>query len=51
MKNDTIERHPVSLGATHGADVDILTGLQPDTIVVIKGPETLKDGEEVQIKK
>jgi RND family efflux transporter MFP subunit len=51
VKNDTIERHPVSMGATHGADVDILTGLQPDTIVVIKGPETLKDGEEVQIKK
>jgi len=51
VKNDTLERRPVSVGATRGADVDILTGLQPDTIVVIKGPESLKDGEEVQIKK
>jgi RND family efflux transporter MFP subunit len=51
VKNDTIERHPVSVGTTRGADVDILTGLQPDAIVVVKGPETLKDGEEVQIKK
>jgi RND family efflux transporter MFP subunit len=50
VKNDTIERHPVSVGAMRGAEVEVLTGLQPDTIVVIKGPENLKDGQEIQIK-
>jgi RND family efflux transporter MFP subunit len=51
VKNDALERHAVAVGITRGTEVDILSGLQPDTIVVVKGPESLKDGEEVQIKK
>jgi RND family efflux transporter MFP subunit len=51
VKNDTIERHAVAVGTTRGADVDILSGLPADAVVVVKGPDSLKDGEEVQIKK
>lgn len=51
VRGDALERHAVTLGATHGSDVEILAGIQPDAQVVVKGPETLKDGETVQIKK
>jgi RND family efflux transporter MFP subunit len=51
VKNDTIERRAVTLGSARGADVEILAGLQPDQIVVLKGPDSLRDGQSVQIKK
>jgi len=51
VKGDTLERRGVTLGAVRGADVEILAGLQPDQVVVVSGPETLRDGQSVQIKK
>ena len=51
VKNDTLERRSVTLGAVRGADVEILAGLQPEQVVVVSGPETLRDGQSVQIKK
>jgi len=51
VKNDTLERRSVTLGPARGADVEIMAGLQPDQVVVIGGPETLRDGQSVQIKK
>jgi len=51
VKGDTLERRGVTLGAARGADVEILAGLQPDQVVVVNGPETLRDGQSVQIKK
>jgi RND family efflux transporter MFP subunit len=50
VKGDTLERHAVSLGSNRGTDVEILAGLQPDTVIVVKGPEGLRDGQSVQIK-
>jgi len=50
VKGDTLERRAVSLGSNRGTDVEILAGLQPDSVVVVKGPETLRDGQAVQIK-
>ncbi len=50
VKGDTLERRAVSLGANRGTDVEILAGLQPDAVVVVKGPESLRDGQSVQIK-
>jgi RND family efflux transporter MFP subunit len=50
VKNDTLERRAVSLGSSRGADVEILAGLQPDTMVVVKGPDSLRDGQQVQVK-
>ncbi len=51
VKDDVLERRAVTLGVTRGSDVDILAGLQPETTVVVKGPDSLRDGEAVQIKK
>jgi RND family efflux transporter MFP subunit len=50
VKGDTLERRAVSLGSNRGSDVEILAGLQPDAVVVVKGPESLRDGQSVQIK-
>jgi RND family efflux transporter MFP subunit len=51
VKNDTLERRGVTVGAARGADVEIIAGLQPEQVVVVSGPETLRDGQSVQIKK
>ena len=50
VKGDTVERRAVKLGANRGADVEILAGLQPEAMVVVKGPASLRDGQAVQIK-
>jgi RND family efflux transporter MFP subunit len=50
VRGDTLERRGVSLGSNRGTDVEILAGLQPDAVVVVKGPESLRDGQSVQIK-
>ena len=50
VKDDTLERRAVSLGANRGSDVEIIAGLQPDSLVVVKGPDSLRDGQQVQIK-
>jgi RND family efflux transporter MFP subunit len=50
VKGDTLERRAVSLGSVRGSDVEILAGLQPDVVVVVKGPEGLRDGQSVQKK-
>lgn len=50
VKGDTLERRAVTLGDTRGSDVEILAGIQPSTVVVVKGPDSLRDGQSVQIK-
>ena len=50
VKGDSLERRAVSLGSVRGSDVEILAGLQPDVVVVVKGPEGLRDGQSVQKK-
>jgi RND family efflux transporter MFP subunit len=50
VKGETLERRAVSVGSNRGTDVEILAGLQPDAVVVVKGPESLRDGQSVQIK-
>lgn len=47
---DTLERRAVTVGRARGADVEITAGLKPDTVVVVRGPEGLHDGENVQVK-
>jgi RND family efflux transporter MFP subunit len=51
VKGDTLERRAVTVGAVRGADVEILAGIQPDAVVVVRGPESLRDGQSVQILK
>jgi RND family efflux transporter MFP subunit len=50
VKGDTLERRAVSLGATRGSDVEIVAGIPADVSVVVKGPDSLRDGQSVQVK-
>lgn len=50
VKGDILERHAVTVGKQRGADIEIVAGIQPGAIVLIKGPEGLADGQAVQIK-
>jgi RND family efflux transporter MFP subunit len=51
VRDDRLERRAVTLGAARGSDVDVVAGLEPNAAVVIKGPDSLRDGQPVQIKK
>jgi RND family efflux transporter MFP subunit len=50
VKGDTLERRAVTLGAARGSDVEIIAGIPPDVSVVVKGPDSLRDGQAVQVK-
>ncbi len=50
VKDSAVERRAVTVGAVSGSDIEILAGLQPDTAVVVKGPDSLRDGQSVQVK-
>lgn len=51
LTGDTIERRAVTTGEVRGSEVEILAGIQPQTVVVTSGPDTLRDGQAVQIQK
>jgi RND family efflux transporter MFP subunit len=51
VKGDHIERHAVKVGATNGAQTQVLAGLTPGDTVVVGGPIDLRDGEAVAIKR
>jgi RND family efflux transporter MFP subunit len=51
VKGDTVERRAVTTGEARGSDIEILGGLQPDVLVVVNGPDTLRDGQSVQVQK
>ena len=51
VKGDTVERRAVTTGESHGSDVEILAGIQPEATVVVGGPDSLRDGQSVQIQK
>jgi RND family efflux transporter MFP subunit len=50
VKNDILERHAVTVGKSRGSDIEIMAGIQPGALVLVKGPEGLTDGQAVQIK-
>lgn len=51
VKGDAVERRAVTTGETRGSDIEILGGIHPDALVVVIGPDTLRDGQSVQIQK
>jgi RND family efflux transporter MFP subunit len=51
LKGDTVERRAVTTGEARGSDVEILAGIQPEATVVVSGPDSLRDGQSVQIQK
>ena len=50
VKDRKLERRAVSLGAEHGGDVEIMAGLSPGDSVVVRGAESLHEGQSVEVK-
>jgi RND family efflux transporter MFP subunit len=45
-----LERRAISLGREHGTDVEVIAGVSPGDTLVVKSPETLREGQAVEIK-
>ena len=50
LRDGKVERRPVNLGMDRGTDVAVVAGLTPGDSVVVKGPESLHDGDKVEIR-
>jgi RND family efflux transporter MFP subunit len=50
VKDGKLERRAVSLGVDRGTDVAVLAGVTPGDSLVVKGPESLRDGDKVEIR-
>jgi len=51
VKDDKTERRAVTLGGSRGSDTEVLAGVSIGDTVVVKGPENLRDGQSVAIRK
>lgn len=49
IESGMIERRPVQLGLRSGGDIQVLSGLDADQLVVLKQPEALRPGQAVQV--
>jgi RND family efflux transporter MFP subunit len=50
VREGKLERRAVSLGQDRGTDVAVLAGVAPGDSLVVKGPESLHDGDRVEIR-
>jgi len=50
VRDGRVERRAVSLGMDRGTDVAILAGVTPGDSLVVKGPESLHDGDKIEIR-
>jgi RND family efflux transporter MFP subunit len=46
-----LEHRSVSLGARRGDDIEVLAGLSPGDVLVVRGGDTLHDGQAVDVKR
>jgi len=50
VRDGKLERRAVSLGMDRGTEVAVLAGIAPGDSLVVKGPESLHDGDKVEIR-
>jgi RND family efflux transporter MFP subunit len=50
VQDGKVERRSVSLGLDRGTEVAVLSGIAPGDSLVVKGPESLHDGDKVEIR-
>jgi RND family efflux transporter MFP subunit len=50
VRDGKVERRAVSLGMDRGTEVAVLAGVSPGDSLVVKGPESLRDGDKVEIR-
>jgi HlyD family secretion protein len=51
VKDDKAERRAVTLGGIRGSDTEVIAGVGVGDTVVVKGPENLRDGQSITIRK
>ncbi len=49
IKDGKVERRAVSIGMDRGTEVAVLAGVAPGDSIVVKGPQSLRDGDKVEI--
>lgn len=50
VKDKTLERRAVTLGVERGSDVEIMAGVSPGDMLVVRGAEGLREGQTVEVK-
>jgi RND family efflux transporter MFP subunit len=50
VRDGKVERRTVRLGTDRGMDVAVLAGVSPGDSLVVKGPESLHDGDNIEIR-
>jgi len=50
FRDGKVERRAVKLGTERGTEVAVLAGVSPGDSLVVKGPESLHDGDKVEIR-
>jgi multidrug efflux pump subunit AcrA (membrane-fusion protein) len=50
VREGKVERRAVSLGLDRGTEIAVLAGVTPGDSLVVKGPESLHDGDKVEIR-
>ena len=50
VREGKLERRAVSLGQEHGNDVEVMAGVSPGDTLVVKGAESLHDGQAVEVR-
>ena len=49
IRDGKVERRAVRIGTDRGTEVAVLAGVTPGDSIVVKGPESLRDGDKVEI--
>jgi RND family efflux transporter MFP subunit len=50
VRDNRLERRAVTLGGDRGNDVEVMAGINEGEIILVKGPEGLREGQRVKIK-
>ena len=50
VRDDRLERRAVSTGAARPGEVEVLAGVRAGEVVLVEGPESLRDGQRVRVK-
>ncbi len=51
VRDGKLERRAVTVGPERGSDVEVLAGVSAGDIVVLRGPENLREGQSVKVSK
>jgi multidrug efflux pump subunit AcrA (membrane-fusion protein) len=51
VKDNKAERRAVTVSGARGSDTEIIAGLGVGDQVIVRGPENLRDGQNVEVKK